>query len=70
VARDGKLWALVVSDHGVVENRVDIGLDGHMPVLAFDGESYLLLYQSFSSLGIEGVRMSREEPDDVRPALA
>lgn len=56
----GKLWALVVSGHGVVENRVDLGLDGHMPVLAFDGENYLLLYQSFNILGIEGVRMSRE----------
>ncbi len=56
----GKLWGLVVSSHGVVENRVDLGLDGHMPVLAFDGENYLLLYQSFSSLGIDGIRISRK----------
>jgi hypothetical protein len=55
----GKLWALVVSSHGVVEDRIDLGVNGQMPVLAFDGANYLLVYEEVGT-GIEGLRLSSE----------
>jgi len=63
VVRDdtpGTLRGLFVSTQGVIESSFDLGVDGRMPVLAYDGENYLLVYQSLSSLGIDGMRISGE----------
>jgi hypothetical protein len=54
-----KLWALVVSSRGAVEQKIDLGVGGEMPVLAFDGTSYLLVYQE-TGIGVFGLRLSSE----------
>jgi hypothetical protein len=54
-----KLWALLVSSRGAVEREVDLGVGGEMPVLAFDGTNYLLVYQEIGT-GILGLRLSSE----------